>query len=45
MKQYIEYIRKTILETVTTTDDEKILLLIYGILMNSEINQEHPTDS
>lgn len=47
MDQYIEYIRKTIIETVTTTSDEKTLMLIYGILMNtSNINsKECPSTS
>lgn len=35
MEQYIEYIRQTIIETVTNTQDESTLQLIYGLLMNA----------
>ena len=34
-KQYAEFIRKSIIDIIYKTNDEKVLLLIYGILMNS----------
>lgn len=45
MNQYTEYIRKVIIEAVTTTEDKDILQIIYGILMNSSNPQEHPINS
>lgn len=35
MEQYIEYIRQTIIETVTNTQDESTLQLIYDLLMST----------
>lgn len=34
MEQYIEFIKKAIIEAVENTNDNKLLTLIYGILMN-----------
>lgn len=40
MNQYIDYLRNTIIEAVTTTKDEEMLQLIYGMLMNAETTSE-----
>lgn len=40
MDQYTEYIRKVIIETITTTTDKDKLQLIYGLLMESSIQQK-----
>ena len=36
MEQYIEYIRQTIIDTISSTTDEETLQLIYGMLMSRE---------
>ena len=38
MNQYTEYIRNAILEAVTTTKDEELLKIIYGLLMESNLS-------
>lgn len=46
MNQYIDYLRNTIIEAVTTTQDEEMLQLIYGMLMNTETtSEEYPSTS
>jgi hypothetical protein len=46
MDQYIEYMKSTIIETITHTTDTKMLQIVYGLLMEDKTNQvEYPSAS
>ena len=46
MDQYIEYMKDTIIETITHTTDTEMLQLVYGLLMENKSNQvEYPSAS
>ena len=46
MDQYTEYMKATIIETITQSKDIATIQLIYGLLMEKEASQEeYPTAS